>query len=231
MSLTLSQCYNRVAVNLEDVDPNTGAPAFVYRKKAWLVDWINDAVKAITRAIPQKRYVTFTANPNPVIIANRTAEYVPATYDALSQIDSIQAGNYNLTQKTVQWLASRYFDWDTRTGTPEWFVYNDLAPGVLKLVPDPGETMTTVRGIATVKIPPLVVTTDDATPLPVDDEDFHELVELYATSKALRMPGETQNAQESDRLMALFVAGLQDYKVKQARNYSSSSRELECEQF
>jgi len=103
---------------------------------------------------------------------------------------------------------------------------------VVKIIPDPGTTMTTVRGLATVKIQPLVVTTDDDTPLPVDDEDFHELVELFATSKAYRAgPTEVRDAAEADRLFAMFIAGLEEYRKKQAGNYSTSQRVVEFEQF
>lgn len=232
MPLTLAQSYARVAVNLQDVDASTGLPAYVFWRKAWLVDWINDAVKAITRAVPQKRYITFSANPNPVIIAHRTAEYVPATYETLSVLHFVQAGTSRCAPKSIAWLADQYIDWDTRTGTPAFVVYNEFAPGVVKLVPDPGETLATVRGLATVKIQPLVVTTDDDTPLPVDDEDFHELVELFATAKALRSgPEEVRDIAQSDRLMALYVMGLGEYKKKQAGNYNDAPRSLDFEQF
>jgi hypothetical protein len=212
-----------------DVDAS-GAPAFVYWQKAWIVNWINDAIINVVRAVPQKRYVTFNANPSPIIASNPTAEYVPATYETLDVIDFVQAGTLTLFQRKPADWADWAYDWDTRTGTPQGFVYNDIGPNVLKIVPDPGEVLTTVRGIATVKPSALVVTVDDDTPLPFD-QDFHQLAELYATARGHQMSGENQNLQEGDRMMALFIAGLAEYRKKQAGNYSTVGREVAFENF
>ena len=237
--LTLSDLKTRVAVNLQDVD-TSGVPAYTMWKEAWIANWVNDAVAEVCAEVQAiKQYLTFGANPVPVITAASTAEYVPVPstggidtpvtpdYQNLDRIVFLQAGTNILDQITPLEAAEMFNDWDTRTGTPRWFIFNDLAPGVVKLIPDPGETLTTLRGIATLK--PALLT--QATQQPPFDSQYHVLCEYYATARALLMEGETRDDAGAMRWDQRYQIKLLQLKKKQAANFSQAARTVATDWF
>jgi hypothetical protein len=218
--LTFRQLIDRVAVNLQSVNA-AGAPVFVAWLEAWIKRWINDGYTEVcsdSKAL--ERYVTFVQNPNPVLSSNPTAEYVPANVEptALDQVRFVQVDKYRCYPKNVEALFEEYFDWDTRTaGVPLWLAYNTFAPGVLKIVPDPGVAFSNVRGLATLK-PPLLVADGD---VPLFDSEYHNLLEFYATSRAFAQGGENQNLGEAERYLAMFEKRFAKFKVKTVREFSA----------
>ena len=305
--LTLANLYTRVAVNTQDLDPVTGLPLFRYFPKSSVVGWLNDAITDVCRKIPQKQYITYGLSPNPVLPANATAEYVPINGDTttLDQIISLSAGNLPLIPISAEDAAQMYpQDWERRTGTALYFIYNEFAPGVVKLIPDPSAALTTVRGMATLKpvllvagpsaniaaatnAAPIVVTaanhgfvtgnqitisgvlgntaangswavtvTDantfslntsvgngaytasglalkpaDDNNYPPFDSEFHQLCEFYATARCLLMDAETQDESKAKDWMGLYTAGLQEYRIKQSRNFTLAVRPIAHENF
>jgi hypothetical protein len=237
--LTLSDLKTRVAVNLQDVD-TSGVPTYTMWKETWIANWVNDAIAEVCSEVQLlKQYTTFGANPVPVITSNATAEYVPVPsasgidspitpdYQNMDQIVFLQAGINILDQITVTQAAEMFNDWDTRTGTPRWYIFNDLAPGVVKLIPDPDETLTTVRGVATLK--PALLTS--ATAQPPFDSQYHVLCEYYATARALLMEGETRDDAGAARWDARYQVKLQQLKRKQSRNFSQGQRVVDWDAF
>lgn len=230
-----------VCANLQAVNAD-GTPNYTYWQKAWLTSWINAAHREVcAEAQPIKQYVVFKVNPTPVLASNATAEYVPdltsvivapngTTPDTAGMIDTIvflQAANYSLDQTAVADVAAQYWDWDTRTGNPLVFLFNDWAPGIVKVIPDPGTALSTVRGIVTLKPPALVADGD----MPVFDSEFHELCEFYATARAFLMDSETQDIQKGNLWMQMYQGKKAQLKIKQARNFSLAPKEVGHENF
>lgn len=236
--LTLKQLYNRVATNLQDTSftywPKGGSDA-----APGIIEWINDGMREVCADCQLlKQYVTFGPNPVPVLSSNATAEYVPTlqagvasptTPDSsnLDQIIFLQAGNIMLEQVSAAYIADLWWDWDTRTGTPAYVLFNDWAPGVAKIIPDPGTQLSTVRGVATLK-PTLLVADGDIPPF---DSEYHVLLEYYATARAYLMDSETQDEQKAAVWLARYAAKIARLKAKQGRNFSTAPRAVDIMRF
>lgn len=232
--MTLDQICNRVAVNTQDVTadnsvPPVVTPVFRYWSHASIVDWVNDGNDEVCAEVQLiQQYITFALNPSPIIAGNATAEWVPSpvrgvpiapTPGNLDQLVMLQCDNVLLEQWSPQQAAEQYWDWDTRTGTPKGFLYNTFAPGVIKLIPDPGTNTANVRGIATLK-PSLLVAPGDVPPF---DSAYHVALVYFATAQCFAMDSETEDEQKFALWMGRYQAKLAKLKTKQSRNFSLTS--------
>ena len=217
---TLGDLKTYVQRTRRDYNIDTLAVTYEHWTEAQTEDDLNLAIQAFCDEVPLATvFGTWEQAPD----AENTGEYVPpAGYD-LDEVIYLKTGTSRLTPTTVAELSALDLDWDTRTGTPVYYIPHFRIDGgerhIVRVVPLPSTALTDLKGEFT-RVHPWLTEDTERPLIPIQ---YRMAIAAYALHLGYAADKqETQDMEKAAYWLGRYQDAVKRAKRKAARRFDRS---------